>query len=244
MENYIFGIHPVLEAMEAGKAPEKILMQKGLQGDNFQKLFSLARSQKIPFQMVPAEKLNRITRKNHQGVVAIMPIIAYHKLEDLLPAIFESGETPLIVLLDGITDVRNLGAIARSAECAGAHALVLPEKGSASVNADAIKTSAGALNRMPVCRESHILESIAFIRACGIRVIACDSKGKKSLWEEDLSNPLAIIMGAEDKGVSPAAKKTADQVIEIPLKGHLTSLNVSVATGIVLFETLRQREQQ
>ncbi len=244
MENHIFGIHPLLEALEAGKTPEKILMQKGLQGDNFQKIFSLARRQKIPFQMVPVEKLNRITRKNHQGVVAVMPVIVYHKLEDLLPAIFESGETPLIVLLDGITDVRNLGAIARSAECAGAHALVLPEKGSASVNADAIKASAGALNRIPVCREAHILESIAFIRECGIRVVACDSKGQNSLWEEDLRSPLAIIMGAEDKGVSPAAQKTADQVVEIPMKGHVASLNVSVATGIILFETLRQRAQQ
>lgn len=231
-----------MEAIQSGKLPEKVLIQKGLKGDNYQKLFSLIREKKIPFQMVPVEKLNRVTRKNHQGIIAQMPSIEYVKLEDILPGIFESGETPLLVLLDGITDVRNLGAIARSAECAGADAIIIPEKGSASVSADAIKASAGALNRIPVCKETHILQSIAFIQECGIRVIACDSKGKSNLYNEDLSVPVAVIMGSEDKGVSPAARQVADKVVEIPMKGKTGSLNVSVATGIVLFEALRQRD--
>lgn len=242
MENHIFGMHPLMEAIQSGKLPEKVLIQKGLKGDNYQKLFSLIREKKIPFQMVPVEKLNRVTRKNHQGIIAQMPSIEYVKLEDILPGIFESGETPLLVLLDGITDVRNLGAIARSAECAGADAIIIPEKGSASVSADAIKASAGALNRIPVCKETHILQSIAFIQECGIRVIACDSKGKSNLYNEDLSVPVAVIMGSEDKGVSPAARQVADKVVEIPMKGKTGSLNVSVATGIVLFEALRQRD--
>ncbi len=241
MENHIFGMHPLMEAIQSGKLPEKVLIQKGLKGDNYQKLFSLIREKKIPFQMVPVEKLNRVTRKNHQGIIAQMPAIEYLKLEDILPGIFESGETPLLVMLDGITDVRNLGAIARSAECAGADAIIIPEKGSASVSADAIKASAGALNRIPVCKEAHILQSIAFIQECGIRVIACDSKGKSSLYDEDLSVPVAVIMGSEDRGVSPAARQIADKVVEIPMKGKTGSLNVSVATGVVLFEALRQR---
>jgi len=242
LENHIFGMHPLMEAIQSGKLPEKVLIQKGLKGDNYQKLFSLIREKKIPFQMVPVEKLNRVTRKNHQGIIAQMPSIEYVKLEDILPGIFESGETPLLVLLDGITDVRNLGAIARSAECAGADAIIIPEKGSASVSADAIKASAGALNRIPVCKETHILQSIAFIQECGIRVIACDSKGESNLYNEDLSVPVAVIMGSEDKGVSPAARQVADKVVEIPMKGKTGSLNVSVATGIVLFEALRQRD--
>ncbi len=244
MENHIFGIHPILEAIDSGKLPEKVLIQKGLQGENYQKLFSLIREKKIPFQMVPVEKLNRLTRKNHQGIIAQMPVIEYHTLENILPGIFESGNTPLLVLLDGVTDVRNLGAIARSAECAGAQAIIIPAKGSAPVSADAIKASAGALSRIPVCRETHILQSIAFIQECGIRVLACDNRGKDTIYGENLSAPLAVIMGAEDKGVSPAARKVADNVVEIPMRGETGSLNVSVATGIILFEALRQRDHR
>lgn len=241
MENFIFGIHPVLESLESGKIPEKVLIQKGLQGSTFQKLFALIRKKKIPFQMVPAERLSKVTTGNHQGVIAYISAIEYQSLENLLPGIFEKGETPLLVLLDGITDVRNLGAIGRSAECAGAHAIVLPAKGSANVTPDAIKASAGALSRIPVCKEPNILQSIAFLQACGIRVVACDSKGHENVFNNDLTKPLAIVMGSEDKGVSGAVRKTADNVVEIPMKGTIGSLNVSVATGIILFEALRQR---
>lgn len=241
MEQFIFGIHPVLESLESGRIPEKVLIQKGLQGSTFQKLFALIRKKKIPFQMVPAERLSKVTTGNHQGVIAYISAIEYHSLEDLLPGIFERGETPLLVLLDGVTDVRNLGAIGRSAECAGAHAVVLPAKGSANVTPDAIKASAGALSRIPVCKEANILQSIAFLQACGIRVVACDSKGHENVFNSDLTKPLAIVMGSEDKGVSAAVRKTSDNVVEIPMKGAIGSLNVSVATGIILFEALRQR---
>ena len=242
MDNHIYGIRPLLEAIEKGEIPEKVLIQKGLKGDNFQKLFSLIRHQKIPFQQVPVEKLNRMGKKNHQGIVALMSVITYQKLDMILPGIYESGETPLLVFLDGITDVRNMGAIARSAECAGAHAIVIPSKGGAPVNADAMKTSAGALNRIPVCREDNILQAIAFVKECGIQVVACDEKGSHSVYQSDLSGPLTLVMGGEDKGISAAVRKMADQVVSIPMKGRIASLNVSVATGIILFEALRQRD--
>lgn len=244
LEEYIFGIRPVLESLESGRRPEKVLMQKGLQGDNFQRLFSLIRKMNLPFQHVPVQRLNRITRRNHQGVIAYLPVIDYHSLEDLLPGIFEDGKVPLLVILDGITDVRNLGAVARSAECAGAHALILPEKGSATVTADAIKASAGALSRIPVCKESSLLQSIAFLKECGIMILALDDKGQESLYDQNLTNPMAVIMGSEDKGVSAAVRKLSDHTAKIPMKGKIASLNVSVAAGIVLFEALRQRRNQ
>jgi len=241
LDNYIFGIRPLLESLDSGQIPEKVLIQQGLTGDTFQQLFAKIRAMKIPFQYVPSARLNKVTSKNHQGVIAVMPVIGYQSLEALLPGILESGETPLLVLLDGITDVRNMGAIARTAECAGVHALVIPEKGGAPVNADAVKASAGALSRIPVCKESNLLQAIAFLRECGIKLLALDDKGKTSLYETELTGPLAVIMGAEDKGVSAAVRKLSDTVVSIPMKGHIASLNVSVATGIVVFETQRQR---
>ncbi len=241
MENYIFGIHPLAEYISNGGKPEKVLVQQGLQGSNFQQLFSLIRSSKIPFQMVPSERLNKFKKHNHQGVVAFIPHIAYQSLEKVVPAIIDSGEMPLLVLLDGITDVRNLGAIARSAECAGAHAIVIGEKGTAPVNADAIKASAGALSRIPVCKESGIVYAISFLKACGIDVVALDDRARQNIYEAKISGPLAIVMGSEDRGISAAAKKMAGTLASIPMQGRIGSLNVSVATGIVLFEALRQR---
>ncbi len=244
MDNYIFGIRPLLESLDSGQKPEKVLIQQGLTGDTFQQLFAKIRALKVPFQHVPSARLNKITNKNHQGVIAIMPVIEYHSLETLLPGIFESGETPLLVLLDGVTDVRNMGAIARTAECAGVHALVLPEKGGAPVNADAVKASAGALSRIPVCKEENLLHAIAFLKECGIKLLALDDRGKTNLYDENLTGPMAVIMGAEDKGVSAAVRKLSNTCVSIPMKGHIASLNVSVATGIVVFETQRQRTHQ
>ena len=231
----------MLESLDSGQQPEKILIQQGLTGDTFQQLFAKIRAKKIPFQYAPSARLNKITNKNHQGVIAIMPVIEYQLLEDLLPGIFESGETPLLVLLDGVTDVRNMGAIARTAECAGVHALVIPEKGGAPVNADAVKASAGALSRIPVCKESNLLQPIAFLKECGIKLLALDDKGQTILYDTDLTGPLAVIVGAEDKGISAAARKLSDSCVSIPMKGYIASLNVSVATGIMVFETQRQR---
>ena len=240
-ENYIYGIHPLIEALDSGKIPEKVLIQKGLSGEGFTKLFQRIRQLRIPFQYVPVEKLNRVTRKNHQGIVAFISLIEYQDLTQLLPGIFEAGETPLLVILDGVTDVRNLGAIARTAECAGAHALIIAEKGSAPINADAIKTSAGALNRIPVCKENSIQEVLAFLKACGIKTVTLDEKSSVAIYETDLNMPLAIIMGSEERGVSSTTKKLSDDLASIPMKGAIASLNVSVATGIVLFEAVRQR---
>lgn len=224
-----------------GGKPERILIQQDLQGSNFQKLFARIRNEKIPFQMVPAERLNKLSKQNHQGIIALIPAIQYKSLEKLLPGVIDSGETPLLFILDGVTDVRNLGAVARTAECAGAHALVVSTKGSAPVNAQAIKASAGALSRIAVCRESNLIQTISFLKACGIKVVATHDKAKTSIYQCDLSKPLAVIMGSEDKGVSNAARKTADLTAFIPMKGKIASLNVSVAAGIIAFEALRQR---
>lgn len=243
MENFIFGIRPLIEAIEKGEKPEKVLLQKGLQGENYQQLFKIIRQEKIPFQIVPVEKLNRVTRKNHQGVIAYISLISYQPLVQLLPMIYESGEMPLLVLIDRVTDVRNLGAIARSAECFGAHGIVIPDKGSAPVNADAIKTSAGALSRLPICREGNILETIAFLKESGVKVVAATEKSHASVFNADLSGPLALVMGSEDKGISPAIIKMADQSVSIPMQGSIASLNVSVAAGILLFEAYRQRNK-
>jgi len=242
LENFFFGIRPLIEALEKGEKPEKVLLQQGLHGENYQQLFQLIRREKIPYQMVPAEKLNRVTRKNHQGVIAYISLIAYQPLHQLLPMIYEQGELPLLVLLDRVTDVRNLGAIARSAECFGAHAIVIPDKGSAPVNADAIKTSAGALSRLPVCREGNILETIAFLKESGIKVIAATEKGSNPLYSADMTGPVAVIMGSEDKGISTAILRMADQTVSIPMKGSIASLNVSVAAGILLSEIHHQRQ--
>ena len=241
MENFIFGIRPLIEFLEKGEKPEKVLIQQGLSGENYQQLFQLIRQGKIPFQVVPVEKLNRVTRKNHQGIIAFVSLISYQPLDQLLPMIYDRGDLPMLVLLDKVTDVRNLGAIARSAECFGAHALVVPDKGSAPVNADAIKTSAGALSRIPVCREGNILETIGFLKESGIRVIAASEKSREKVFQANLTGPLAILMGSEDKGISPSLLRMADQVVSIPMTGNTASLNVSVAAGIILYEINRQR---
>jgi 23S rRNA (guanosine2251-2'-O)-methyltransferase len=242
VENYIFGLRPVIEALEEGKIPERVFIQTGLTGPIFNQLFQKVRERGIPFQMVPVEKLNRITRSNHQGIIAQVAVIEYQKLEEVITRIYETGETPLLVVLDKVTDVRNMGAIARSAEVAGAHAIIIGEKSSAPVNADAIKTSAGALSRIPVCKERDILESLAFIKESGITTVACTEKAPRTIFETNLSGPMAIIMGSEEKGISKACLAMADYIVSIPQKGKIGSLNVSVATGVVLFEILRQRE--
>lgn len=242
MENFIFGIRPLIEALQAGKVPEKVLIQKGLTGSNFQQLFQLIREKEIAFQMVPVEKLNSLTKSNHQGIIAQIGLIEYQPLEQLLPGIYDRGETPLLLILDKITDVRNMGAIARSAEIAGVHALIIPEKGSAPISADAIKTSAGALSRLPVCREKELMNTLAFLQESGIKVVACTERAEQYVFQTDLTSPLAIIMGSEDKGISHSLLRMADVRVAIPQKGNTASLNVSVAAGIVLFESIRQRE--
>ena len=238
---FIFGIHAVREALEAGKEVDKVLIRRGGDSELMKELLVEVRKRDIPMQQVPIEKLNRVTRKNHQGVIAWLSQISYAHLDTILPGVYEKGEEPLILLLDGVSDVRNFGAIARSAECAGVHAIVVPASGSAAINADAIKTSAGALHRVPVCRVNDMVATIHFLRDSGLKLIAATEKADESLHNTDLSGPAAIIMGSEERGISNVLLKDADTWASIPMKGEISSLNVSVATGIILFEILRQR---
>lgn len=239
--NFIFGIRAVIEAIESGKEIDKILIQRGIAGELFNQLRKALRGSETPYQLVPAEKIRRITSKNHQGVIAFMSEVTYYRTEDLLPRVFDEGRTPLVLVLDRVTDVRNFGAIARSAECAGVDFIVIPSRGAAQINADAIKTSAGALHRIPVCREHNLKETLQYMKEYGLRVIACHEKTDKLIYDAGLREPAAIIMGSEENGISGEYLKLCDCAVKIPMKGQTASLNVSVATGIVLFEAIRQR---
>jgi len=240
-DRYIFGIHAVQEAIHAGKELEKVLVRRGIGSELFNKLAGDLHLLNVPVQQVPVEKLNRVTGKNHQGIIAYMAEISYHDITQLLPSVFESGEDPLVLLLDGVSDVRNFGAIARSAECAGVHALIIPFSGSAAVNADAVKTSAGALHRIPVCRHKDMPEVLKFLRECCLSVLGATEKAERSIYEADLRGPAGFVLGSEEKGISAPLLKEIEHWVSIPMKGKIASLNVSVAAGVVLFEALRQR---
>jgi 23S rRNA (guanosine2251-2'-O)-methyltransferase len=205
-------------------------------------LFPTLREKNIPFQYVPVEKLNRLTAKNHQGIIAMVSELEYTELDKLVPMIFEQGRVPAFIILDGITDVRNLGAIARTAECAGFDALVIPSKGSAQINAEAIKTSAGALSVIPVCRTNSLTDAAKFLHESGFQLIAATEKAEMNYYQTDFTQPLAIIMGAEDTGIDPGLLKMADMLVKIPMQGKIKSLNVSAAAAVLFFEMVRQRE--
>ncbi|MBC7912790.1 MAG: 23S rRNA (guanosine(2251)-2'-O)-methyltransferase RlmB [Pyrinomonadaceae bacterium] len=237
----IFGIRAVIEAVQSDKDIDAIYVQRGLQGGIFQELKGLLGERLINFQMVPPEKLNRITTKNHQGVIAFISPVTYQKIEDIIPAIYEKGEVPLILILDGITDVRNFGAIARTAECAGVHAIVVPVKGSAQINPDAVKTSAGALFKIPVCRQESLLKTVKFLQESGLFVIACTEKTNDFLYAPDYTMPVAIVLGSEEDGISNEIIRAADYLAKIPMFGEISSLNVSVSAGVILYEAIRQR---
>ncbi len=239
--NMIYGRHPVMEALENGRIFEKVLLLNALRGDFEKRVRSLCKEANVPMQVVPKEKLNSITKKNHQGIIAFVSPIPFYELEDILPMIYEKGETPLIIIVDGVTDVRNIGAMARSAQAAGAHALVIPKKGSAQINEEAMKTSAGALNNLPVCRTNSLMQAVEFLQNIGIQVIAADLKGEKMLYELSLNGPLAIVMGDENKGVNRMLLEQVDHIFRIPMRGTTDSFNVSVATGIILYEVMRQQ---
>ena len=241
-DNRIFGLHPVLEAIEAGKTIDKLIVQKGLQGEVANQLVKKARDLGIQIQYVPVQKLNRLTGKNHQGVFAFLSPIDFHRIDDVLPTIYEKGETPFFLILDRLSDVRNFGAIARTAECCGIHAIIVPERGAAAMNEDAIKTSAGALFKIPVCREKSLKEVINFLQLSGVSVVCATEKTENTIYETDLVKPLAIVMGNEGDGVSDEIIKKADVLAKLPLKGEIGSLNVSVACGAFLYEAIRQRD--
>lgn len=236
----IFGTHSLLEALDAGREIDKIFMRRGLRTDETQRITALARERIIPVQMVPEEKLNRLTMRNHQGVVAFLAEIEYTQLEQLIPQIYEEGRAPFFVLLDGVTDVRNFGAIARTAECAGADAIIIPERGSVSVTGDAVKTSAGALLRIPVCRVSSIPSAVRTLQSNGIKVVAASEKARTLYTTEPLSKPLGLVMGSEEDGISDETLRLSDSIVRIPQAGAIGSLNVSVAAGILLYEVVRQ----
>ncbi len=240
-EDYIYGIRAVIEAIEAGKEIDKIFISKELHGELASELTAKARESRIIMQRVPPERINRITRKNHQGVLAMMSAVTYHRLDYLVPELYEGGALPFIVLLDGITDVRNFGAIARTCECAGVDAIVIPDHGSVSVGGDAIKTSAGALHHIPVCRCRSISWAAKFLRENGYNVVAVSEKADFPYTEGSYADPTALVLGAEDIGISPEVMSQCSSKVSIPMFGNIGSLNVSVAAGVMIYEVVRQR---
>ena len=237
----IYGIRAVIEAIKSEKSIDKVFLQKGLGGELFQELEALLRKESINTSYVPIQKLNRLTNNNHQGVVATISPIEFYDLDNLVLNIIESGKTPLFLILDQISDVRNFGAIIRTAECTGVDGIIIQKKGGAPVTGDTIKTSAGAVFKVPICKVDHIKDAMFHLQSSGIKVIAATEKTDKSIYDIDLKDPCAIIMGSEGKGVSPGILKLADNKAKLPLLGEIESLNVSVACGAFLYEVIRQR---
>jgi 23S rRNA (guanosine2251-2'-O)-methyltransferase len=239
--NFIFGIRPVIEAIKAGKEVDKLLIQNGLQGELVSELRSLIKQHNIVFQFVPPERMRKYTTKNHQGIIAFISEIEYHRVENLVPQLFEQGKNPLLLLLDRVTDVRNFGAICRTAECAGVDAVIIPARGSAQIGSDAIKTSAGALHKLPVCKEDNLKVTLLYLKESGIKIVGCTEKTTSLYTAINLKEPVCIVMGSEENGISPEYLKLCDEKAKLPLLGEIESLNVSVAAGVFLYEAIRQR---
>lgn len=237
----IFGIRAVIEAITAGKTVDKVFVQKGLKGSLFQELQVLLQKEQIMISYVPIEKLNRLTKKNHQGVVANVSPVEYHDFENLVINTIESGVTPLFLILDHLSDVRNFGAIIRTAECTGVSGIIIPKRGSVSVTADTVKTSAGAVFKVPICKVDNLRDAIYYLQGSGIKTVVATEKTDQQIYDVTMTEPLAIIMGAEDVGVSPALLKLSDEKAKLPMLGDISSLNVSVACGVFLYEVVRQR---
>ena len=242
-EDFLFGTRAIIEAIKKGKTIDKILIKKGLRNELISELQQLIKESEIGVQYVPIEKINRITRKNHQGVLAFISPIEFDNIETVIPGIYEEGKTPLLLVLDQITDVRNFGAIARSAECAGVQAIIIPEKGMARIGADAVKTSAGAIHNIPICKTNNLYHTVRFLKDSGIKIVAATEKGDKLYSNADMKSPLAIVMGSEDTGVSAQILKLADEQLRIPILGQIESLNVSVSAALMIYEAVRQRNQ-
>jgi 23S rRNA (guanosine2251-2'-O)-methyltransferase len=237
----IYGTRAVMEAIAAGKEIDKIMIQSGLTNDLVKELIAVARNNNVPIAFVPAEKLKRISTKNHQGVICLLSVVAYSSVDDLIFKAYNDGREPFLLILDRITDVRNFGAIVRTAECAGVDGIVIAEKGNAPITGDAMKTSAGALNHLPICREKDLKKTIQVLHDNGIRVVACTEKTERNLYEINLTGPIALIVGSEEDGISDVLLRTADELARLPMKGKIGSLNVSVAAGIALYEVVRQK---
>ena len=237
----IIGRQPLIESLNAGRPIDKILLQKNIAGDVINEIRRLATKAQIPMQYVPVEKLNSLTRANHQGVIAFAALVQYMDLQQVIDHTLGNGQTPLFVILDGITDVRNIGAIARSAVCCGAQAIIIPDKGVGALNEEALKSSAGGLEKINVCRVNSLMKAVDELHLNGIKVFASEMTASKKLFELDLKDPCCIIMGSEDKGVFPPLMKICDEKFSIPMSGEFESLNVSVATGMILYEAVKQR---
>jgi len=240
-KDFIFGIRSVIEAINFGKDIDKILVKRGLRGELFKELQDVLKEHSIFVQYVPEEKLNRITRKNHQGVVALMSPITFYNMEDVIADVFERGETPFIIALDEVTDVRNFGAIVRTAECAGVHSIIIPDKGSARIGSDAVKTSAGALHKVPICKVEDLKKSLEYLQLSGVAVFGATEKATDNYYESDFNKPVCIVMGAEDNGLSDNIIRMCESLIKIPILGDIQSLNVSVAASVLMYDVVRQR---
>jgi len=240
-KTFLFGTRAVMEAISAGQELDKVLVQKNLNNPLIRELLTTARDNRVPIQRVPVQKLNRYTRKNHQGVVCLLSAISYGSLDHIISQCFSEGRTPLITMLDRVTDVRNFGAIARTADAAGVDTLVVQLTGHAQITGDAIKTSAGALNHLPVCRVGSMQRSIKELQHSGLQVVACTEKANNLMYDVDLTGPTVLLMGSEQNGISPELLNLCDHQVKIPMAGKIASLNVSVATGLVLYECVRQR---
>jgi 23S rRNA (guanosine2251-2'-O)-methyltransferase len=242
-QDFIYGTWPVMEAIKASKEFEKVLIQHGLRNEVIKEVIFELKKLDIPYQFVPIEKLNRVTRKNHQGIIAYLSPVTFSKIEHVLPGIFEKGEDPFLIVLDKITDVRNFGAILRTASCTGVHAVVIPAKGSALLNSDTVKSSAGAIYTLPICRSDNLKDTLDYLKNSGLKILAATEKGDNIYYDEQLTGPVALIMGSEGEGVSPEYLKRSDILVKIPMVGTIYSLTVSVAAGVMLYEIFRQRNQ-
>ncbi len=240
-QHQIFGIRAIIEAIQAGKEIDKVFVQKDAQGELMKELLKTLKKHSVNFSYVPVEKLNRLTPNNHQGAVASIAPIAFHNIETLIETVLESGKMPLFLILDQLSDARNFGAIIRTAECTGVNGIIVQKQGSAPVNGDTVKTSAGAVFNVPICKVEHIKDAIFHLQASGITTVAATEKTDQNIFDCNLNQPLAIIMGSEDRGVNPSVLKIVDQKAKLPMFGSIASLNVSVACGAFLYETLRQR---
>lgn len=240
-KDFIFGTRAVIEAINAQKDIDKILVDKEVNNELVKELLKLAKQERIPVVRVPDGKLNRITRKNHQGVIAHMSSIQYASLDNVIEECYSKGVAPMILVLDRITDVRNFGAIARTADCAGVHAVVIPEKGSAQINSDAVKTSAGALNHLPVVRVKNLYYTVKDLKKMGLNIVSVSEKTERLMYEADFTLPTALIMGSEEDGISQELMGISDEFVKIPMAGNIESLNVSVSAAVVIYEGIRQR---
>lgn len=243
-DEMIFGIRAISEALQAGEDIDHIYVKRETNSALMTQLLDALGEHRVPIRKVPVEKLNRLTRKNHQGIIAIKSATTYYRLEQVIPTLFEAGRDPFIVVLDGITDVRNFGAIARTCECTGVDAIVIFEQNSVSVTSDAVKTSAGALSRIAVCRERSLERALDYLKQSGVKLVGATEKTSQLMYDEPLhGGPVALVMGAEDTGLSDYTLKVCDHLVRIPLYGDIGSLNVSVATGVLLYEIIRQRKE-